>query len=202
MSSARQTKKTSDSTGKSGKPLFSPLHVRLLGVLVLLAGWALIIHKHQSSLRPLYVSPSAIFMCIGWVGLLITAYFLWRSGMSAASEGDIDEESYWRPVGRRRALEVEKRNLLKAIKEIEFDRELGKMSDADAKSLSQVYRKRAINVIKALDELQDEQDKGATVRDKIDKDIKARLEIDRAAAKARRKKKNKKKKGARSEATS
>jgi len=176
--------------------------VRLLGVLVLLAGWALIIHKHQSSLRQLYVSPSAIFMCIGWVGLLITAYFLWRSGMSAASEGDIDEESYWRPVGRRRALEVEKRNLLKAIKEIEFDRELGKMSDADAKSLSQVYRKRAINVIKALDELQDEQDKGATVRDKIDKDIKARLEIDRAAAKARRKKKNKKKKGARSEATS
>lgn len=199
MSSAKQTKKPAGKGKQPQRPLLSPLHLGIVGGVVLLAGWILILSKHHVSVAPLYVTPSAIFMCIGWLGVLMTAYFLWRSGMTAASEGDIDEESYWRPVGRRHELEVEKQTLLKAIKEIEFDRELGKMTDADARSLTQVYRQRAIAVIKALDELEQQEEKAATVRDKIEQDVKARLEVERAAAKARKKKKKAKK---RAEATS
>jgi len=148
----------------------------------------------------LFVSPGAIFMSIGWFAVTFTALFLWRSGMDAATEGESSVEDYWRPIGRRHELEVEKRTLLKAIKEIEFDHNLGKMSDADASSLTKVYRQRAIAVIKAIDELGDTEAASAGVRDKIERDVKARLELARASKK---KKKSKKKKGGKAqEATS
>ncbi len=199
MSSGKQTRNEREGDAPR-KPLFNERQVLVIWGILLLAGWTLILNKNQWGLSPFFISPGAVFMCIAWVGVLGATYFLWRSGMTAASESDVDEEAYWRPVGKRTELESEKKTLLKAIKEIEFDHNLGKMSDADAKMLTQVYRQRAIAVIKAIDELGDEDAASASLRDKIDRDVKARLEV--ATATKKKKKKKKKAKASKSEAAS
>jgi hypothetical protein len=72
--------------------------------------------------------------------------------------------------------------LLKAIKEAEFDHEMGKLSKADADELVTMYRGRAIEVIKELDVMGEEtageagNGKG-DVRARIAKEVKARLEV-------------------------
>jgi len=125
---------------------------------------------------------------IGWLSIILTVWYLWRAGMTAARDDDpMDEEEFWRPIGRRDELLLEKRSLLKALKEIEFDHQLGKMSDKDAGELSGVYRARAIEIIKALDEL--EGDGEVSVSDQIDREIRARLEVMEAQGKGAKNKK-------------
>lgn len=193
MSSGKQTSKPNKDERRG--PLFTPRQQLVIFFIVLLAGWLLILNKNQwyvqvggGSYLDVFVSPAAIFMCIGWLAFLLSALFLWRAGMSAANEGEDDEEDFWQPIGRRHELEVEKTTLLKAIKEIEFDHNLGKMSDADANDLTAVYRSRAIAVIKALDELDGGNASEATLRERIEKDLRARLEVDKATARAKKKK--------------
>jgi hypothetical protein len=52
---------------------------------------------------------------------------------------------------RKKELEREKMALLKALKELEFDHEMGKVSDADFKELSANYRTRAVRVMRQLE---------------------------------------------------
>lgn len=57
-----------------------------------------------------------------------------------------------RSLGRTRAeLRDEKRRLLRAIKELEFDHGMGKLSRADFDAVSATYKARAIEVMRALD---------------------------------------------------
>ncbi len=46
-----------------------------------------------------------------------------------------------------------KQNLYKAIKEIEFDFEMGKLSEADFQELRQQYKDEAVTVLKRLDQV-------------------------------------------------
>jgi hypothetical protein len=55
---------------------------------------------------------------------------------------------------RRKELEREKAALLKALKELEFDHEMRKVSDADFAEIGGVYRARAIRVLRQLDDKQ------------------------------------------------
>jgi ribosomal protein L40E len=48
-------------------------------------------------------------------------------------------------------LRDEKRRLLRALKELEFDHGMGKLSKADFESVSATYKARAIEVMRALD---------------------------------------------------
>ncbi len=48
-------------------------------------------------------------------------------------------------------LREEKRRVLRAIKELEFDHGMGKLSDADFKAVSERYKLRAIQVMRELD---------------------------------------------------
>jgi hypothetical protein len=102
--------------------------------------------------------------------------------MSAAydEDSDIDDVEFWRPVGRHDELLREKRSLLKALKELEFDHEMGKMSDQDAAELSQFYRSRAIEIIKTIES----GDRELSIPEKIEQEIKARMALDRSRAKA------------------
>jgi len=53
---------------------------------------------------------------------------------------------------RRKELEREKQGLLKALKELEFDHEMHKISDADYEEIAALYRARAVRVMRQLDE--------------------------------------------------
>jgi len=74
----------------------------------------------------------------------------------------------------RAALEREKHLTLRAIKELEFDRAMGKLAEADFVEMSGRLRARAARLIGQLDA-------GAGYRDQIERDLASRLG-DRAAA--------------------
>jgi hypothetical protein len=178
MSSVTQTDNTA---AKTGQILWA------LGLIVLVGGWLSILHVYRWH----FTSP-VFFLWAGWAALLISARFLVRTAVTAAEDtGQADEESFWKPVGRREELLVEKRTLLKAIKEIEFDHEMGKMSEADAAELTRFYRHRAIEIIKAL-EAEGNDPEAVPVREQIEREVKARLAVAGASTKAGKKKGGKK----------
>ncbi len=53
---------------------------------------------------------------------------------------------------RRKELEREKQSLLKALKELDFDHQMGKVSDKDFADIGATYRARAIRVMRQLDD--------------------------------------------------
>ena len=73
-------------------------------------------------------------------------------------------------VGQRTriALEQEKANTLRTIKELEFDRAMGKMSEEDFREMSVRLRARAARLIKQLDA-------GSGYRTRIEQDLARRL---------------------------
>jgi rRNA maturation endonuclease Nob1 len=66
-------------------------------------------------------------------------------------------------------LEREKRILLKAIKELEFDHAMGKLSAADHAEIAGRYRARAIAVLRQLDA------GSLSYRDLVERELAARL---------------------------
>jgi hypothetical protein len=136
---------------------------------VILVGAVFIAWSHR-----FHVTVPVIVMTLGWIAVVSAVYTLVRIG-TTASEHEPDDAAWWKPTGKREELEREKRSLLKAIKEIEFDREMGKMSDTDAAEILRVYRGHAIEVIKALDHV----DSGGprSVREEIEREVKARLAV-------------------------
>ena len=76
------------------------------------------------------------------------------------------------PVGGRTrlAIEREKSLVLRAIKELEFDRAMGKVADPDFAEMSDRLRARAIGLMKQLDET------SRGHRDDIERDLRQRLQ--------------------------
>ena len=68
----------------------------------------------------------------------------------------------------RASLEREKKLALRAIKELEFDRAMGKLSEEDFREMSGRLRQRAARLIQQLDA-------GAGYRDRIERDLAKRL---------------------------
>lgn len=71
----------------------------------------------------------------------------------------------------RAALEREKSLVLRAIKDLEFDRAMGKMSEKDFSEMSQRLRLRAAGLIRQLDA-------GASYREQIEKELAQRIGSD------------------------
>ena len=90
------------------------------------------------------------------------------------------DEDRTQMVGQRTraALEREKMLALRSIKELEFDRAMGKLSDADWREMSSRLRARAAGLMKQLDA-------GAGYRDQIERDLAKRLAEPAAATPAR-----------------
>jgi len=78
----------------------------------------------------------------------------------------------------RAALEREKMLALRAIKELDFDRAMGKLSDADWKEMSGRLHARAARLIHQLDA-------GSGYREQIERDVAKRLTADAPLAAAR-----------------
>ncbi len=94
----------------------------------------------------------ALFLGLGWVSFALAAWHLGRAALAfdvtpgaIDPGGDLDAE-------RRSELNQEKKTLLKAIKEIEFDHAMGKVDDRDAAEITATYRARALEIIRLLDE--------------------------------------------------
>src|SRR5262245_7505621 len=107
---------------------------------VALVGWIGIAIIHGD------FTPGVFFLCVGWLALCLILAFLIRAWKAAATP--VPNDGFAARRNRADELEIEKRSLLKAIKEIEFDHETGKMSDADADEIIRFYRTRAIEILK------------------------------------------------------
>lgn len=182
MSSAKQTESGDDSASQSPDPApetpARPLQLKLIVGLAVLAalfgGWAALLGVNRW-----HFTMPVLFLLMGWAAILLVAYFLFRMAWTAADEhDDMDDEEFWRPVGERDELEAEKRALIKAIKEIEFDHQMGKMSDADADELTRYYRARAIEVIKELESTGGD-DAELPLAERIQRDVEARMALSR-----------------------
>lgn len=159
------------------------------GAAVVLVGWVFILIYNS-----FHVTPPVVFVCLAFLAVVAAIYNLFRTGAVAASSDDTDdlELETLGASSQRLELEREKRTLLKAIKEAEFDHQMGKLSKRDADEMIQLYRIRAIEVIKLLDGA------GGTVREQIQREVRARLELEgkakkKATADAEAKKSKKKK---------
>jgi hypothetical protein len=155
------------------------------GAGVVLVGWLLIV-----AINGFHVTPPVVFVCLGYLAVVAAIYNLFRTGASAVAPEDPDDDDIdsTHPQGARLELEREKRSLLKAIKEAEFDHQMGKLSKRDADEMIGLYRARAIEVIKELDGV------GGSVREQIQREVRARIELEDKAKKAAEAKKQAKKK--------
>lgn len=114
-----------------------------------------------------HAGPSSVFLGISAFALVLVIGLLARAARSLVEEGADDVVQ---ATGRRKKeLEREKQSLLKALKELEFDHEMGKVSDADFREIGGGYRARAMRVLRQLDE------QGADYKALVEKELKARL---------------------------
>jgi hypothetical protein len=93
-----------------------------------------------------------VFIVLGASALVLTLYWLWQSLRQAFAHVD-DTVSVAFATGSqaRTSLLAEKAALLVALKDLEAERDSGKLSEADFNELNVRYRSRAREVLKALD---------------------------------------------------
>jgi hypothetical protein len=102
--------------------------------------------------------------------LMLTAAFVGYAALRAVRPLVSHDEERTAMVGQRTraALEREKLLTLRSIKELEFDRAMGRLSDEDFKEMAGRLRTRAAGLIGQLDA-------GASYRDQIEKDLAKRM---------------------------
>ncbi len=104
-------------------------------------------------------------VALGWV-----LWLIYQTARALANDPPPEEVAI--ATGRRRKeLERDKQALLKALKELEFDHQMGKVSDADFADLVGNYRARAMRVMRQLDLA----DAGADYHKLIERDLRQRM---------------------------
>jgi hypothetical protein len=165
------TSSQTSSDGGKGRATRQPL---LLAAMVagglLIGGWLPIFIANRW-----HLTAPVIFLMLGWAAVLAFAWFIGRAALAATASDPGDDES-WSPTGQYEELLAEKKALLRALKDIEFDHQMGKMSDEDAGQLQRYYRARAIEVLKALDTF--ERGEGGSALERIEREVRARLAVD------------------------
>jgi hypothetical protein len=92
-----------------------------------------------------------LFIVFGACALVVTLFWLWQSlrhTFAHAEEAQVAAETSSAP---RAALLAEKKSLLMALKDLEAERDTGKLSEGDFVELNARYRQRARLVLKSLD---------------------------------------------------
>jgi hypothetical protein len=121
-------------------PWFAWLGVLVGAVAVLLLGVAGV----ESATLGLAVAASALVFC------LITLYRMVRVLGRPAIEFDLERDGTIAAAGHKQ-LRDEKRRLLRAINELEFDHSMGKLSNTDYEAVRRGYELRAIEVMRGLE---------------------------------------------------
>jgi len=115
------------------------------------------------------ITASSVFLVITTAVLGWVIWVLVRAALALTKEPAAVENA--RASGRRKKeLEREKAALLKALKELEFDHQMGKVSDADFREIGGQYRARAVRVMRQLDVAGGEAD----YRSLVERDVKTR----------------------------
>ena len=140
-------------------------------IAILVIGWVFIAWQNR-----FHITAPMVFVCLGYLAVITTIYNLWRTGAAAVDSSEEEDSTWAKPAGALGEMEREKRTLLKAIKEAEFDRDMGKLSQRDADDMIRGYRARAIEVIKEID--LHERGGVGTVREQILREIRARVQLD------------------------
>jgi colicin import membrane protein len=145
---------------------------------IIVIGWIFIASQNH-----FHLTPPLVFVCLGYFAVVIMIYNLWRTGAAAVATNTEDDgpDAWGKPIGELGSLLREKKTMLKAIKEAEFDQQMGKLSKVDADRMIKVYRARAIEVIKEIDRF--ESGKVGTVREQIEREVRARIELENKSAK-------------------
>ena len=151
------------------------LSALLIGAFLLVPGWLLVLVANRWQL-----GVPTVMLLLGWLSVVLVGWYLWTAAASLVDTPEVGDE-FFRPEGAQEQLEVEKKALLKAIKEIEFDHQMRKLSDSDAAELTHYYRVRAIEILKMLDA----QSQGQSISEQIDREIRARVAVHSVARKAR-----------------
>lgn len=139
--------------------LLQPWHVFLVGALIASAAAAVAVR----GTRPTNV----IFVCLTVLSAGFAAYMVYRTLWPLVHPGAVETPEML--GGRTRAaLEREKTLVLRAIKELEFDRAMGKVSESDWHDMTGRLRARALRVIRQLDS------GGAAYRELIERELAAR----------------------------
>lgn len=109
-----------------------------------------------------------VFVLLAVVVLVVTLWLLGHTAAALLFSPQSDEVKV--ATGRRKKeLEREKQALLKALKELQFDHEMQKISSRDYEEIAGRYRARAVRVMRQLDE-------GASDYHKlVERDVAARL---------------------------
>ena len=115
--------------------------------------------------------PPLVMLVLGGMTLAFTAGALWRmidplARLEAPGTGAAAAQGR----GFVREVEREKQLVLKAIKEIEFDYQMRKISERDYREMVERYRNRAMRLISELEA-------GGDFRGLIEKELKLRLEL-------------------------
>lgn len=143
----------------------------LVPVASVLVGAGVAIYAALASGR---ASAAAAFLGMAAGFLVLALWIIYRAARSLVEDAPAVEVE--RATGRRKKqLEREKQALLKALKELEFDHEMGKVSDPDFREIGGQYRVRAMRVLRQLDEA------GADYKALVERELKARLAVPAAA---------------------
>jgi hypothetical protein len=148
--------------------------------LALVIGWFFIAWQND-----FHLTAPVVFVGLGYLAVVALIVNMWKTGAMVVAPEQAGDEAWERPIGPREELEKEKATLMKAIREAEFDHEMGKLSKADADSMIATYRARAIAVMKELDRMdagtapESDAARGEllTKRQRIEREVKIRLEL-------------------------
>ena len=80
-----------------------------------------------------------LFLALSGATLVLALAAIFRSLRAAFGDDSDASEAALADVGERGALLEEKKSLLRALKDLEYEHEVGKIDDADYKRLNEVY---------------------------------------------------------------
>ena len=93
---------------------------------------------------------TAVLVILGGAFAAVIALF-WSSLRTALGETPLASADAF-AIGTRRAEEEQKRAVLRALKDLEFERGVGKISENDYRALVTQYRQQAKHLLRAIDE--------------------------------------------------
>ena len=92
-----------------------------------------------------------VVLTLAAAALLLVIWLLWTSVQALAGESELTFEEAF-SLGARSAEEEQKRAVLRALKDLEYERSVGKISEEDYHEYSARYRAEAKRLIQSLDE--------------------------------------------------
>jgi len=152
---------TSRSEGPDGgDTTFRPWHFFVLASLIA-ATVAVVLSRRATPEHLVFIS-----LAIGAVGIAAAAFYRMLAPLTVPDTGAFAAQLSDRA---RAALEREKALALRSLKELEFDRAMGKLSDRDFEEMSARLRARALALMRQLDEGE------SGYRGVIERELQARL---------------------------